>query len=357
MSVETSKKIKGKEEEYLGCHQCCSKKYRGEVVCCKNCKVKRYCLPCIRRWYPRHTTEAIAESCPFCRGNCNCKTCLRWCIVSKDLKCQEMKMVAEEKLNHSKYLLQALLPVLNKIHEDQAMEKELEAKIQGISPSELEIEQTFCYPDERFYCNNCKTSIVDFYRSCSNCSYDLCLSCCREIRDGSLQRSEEVIMEHIDRGKLYPHGGAPLPVFKNVGGLSRVTCGSEAIAVNTQNHVKLKPKWKARSDGSIPCSSEEVDAGGSGHLELKRILPENWVSELKQRAEEIAVKYELWDMLATRTERCSCFNSVGNIDLDKNNLRRLAYREDYDDNYLYCPIAREIQHRDMQHFQKHWIKG
>ncbi|KAI3841338.1 hypothetical protein MKW98_007819 [Papaver atlanticum] len=41
-------------------------------------------------------------------------------------------MKAEERLKYCKYLLQALLPVLNQIHEEQAMEKELEPKIQGV---------------------------------------------------------------------------------------------------------------------------------------------------------------------------------------------------------------------------------
>ncbi|RZC85692.1 hypothetical protein C5167_026357 [Papaver somniferum] len=50
---------------------------------------------------------------------------------NKDLKSQKMKMEAEERLKYCKYLLQALLPVLNQIHEEQAMEKELEANIQG----------------------------------------------------------------------------------------------------------------------------------------------------------------------------------------------------------------------------------
>ncbi|RZC83261.1 hypothetical protein C5167_046037 [Papaver somniferum] len=75
MSVETSKKNKGKEEEFLRCHQCVGLTYKG---------------------------------------------------VS-----QKMKMEAEERLKYCKYLLQALLPVLNQIHEEQAMEKELEANIQG----------------------------------------------------------------------------------------------------------------------------------------------------------------------------------------------------------------------------------
>ncbi|XP_026430433.1 vacuolar protein sorting-associated protein 32 homolog 1-like [Papaver somniferum] len=58
------------------------------------------------------------------------KPCLRFCNMSKDLKSQKMKMEAEERLKYCKYLLQALLPVLNQIHEEQAMEKELEANIQ-----------------------------------------------------------------------------------------------------------------------------------------------------------------------------------------------------------------------------------
>ncbi|RZC49797.1 hypothetical protein C5167_018223 [Papaver somniferum] len=59
------------------------------------------------------------------------KPCLRFCNMSKDLKSQKMKMEAEERLKYCKYLLQALLPVLNQIHEEQTMENELEANIQG----------------------------------------------------------------------------------------------------------------------------------------------------------------------------------------------------------------------------------
>lgn len=33
--------------------------------------------------------------------------------------------------------------------------------------------------------NNCSTSIVDYMRSCEGgCEYDLCLTCCRELRAG-----------------------------------------------------------------------------------------------------------------------------------------------------------------------------
>ncbi|RZC68424.1 hypothetical protein C5167_031662 [Papaver somniferum] len=80
--------------------------------------------------YPGHTTEAIAESFPICRGSCNCKTMIAF--WQHDLKSQKMKMEAEERLKYCKYLLQALLPVLNQIHEEQVMEKEIEAKIQCV---------------------------------------------------------------------------------------------------------------------------------------------------------------------------------------------------------------------------------
>ncbi|KAK1370731.1 hypothetical protein POM88_036823 [Heracleum sosnowskyi] len=57
----------------------------------------------------------------------------------------------------------------------------MEAKIQGLSLSEVKLQVANCDVDDRLYCNNCKTSIVDFHRSCANCLYDLCLICCREL--------------------------------------------------------------------------------------------------------------------------------------------------------------------------------
>ncbi|KAI3837423.1 hypothetical protein MKW92_002570 [Papaver armeniacum] len=316
-NIQKKNDVSEEEVEKKRCHQC--KNGREEYVCCRKCKVKVYCLRCIRSWYPKYSAEVIAESCPFCRGNCNCKACLRSFKVLKNLKRQGMEMDAEEKFNCCKYMLQALLPILKLIHEEQDMERVAEANIQGVRVPDLEIKQTSCEPDDRFYCNNCSTSIVDFYRSCTNCSYDLCLNCCREIRGGSLQGdSRELFTKHSDR---------------------------------------QESGWQMGSNGSIPCLSKEVDACESGYLELKHILPENWVSELKQKAEELAEKYKLLDVPATPAQQCSCFNSAGSIDLENHNLRISSCREDCDDNHLYCPSGRDMQHDDMEHFQKHWMKG
>lgn len=58
------------------CHQC-QRNDKGEVVRCTKCKTKRYCKPCLKNWYPRMKEEEIAQACPVCLGNCNCKACLR----------------------------------------------------------------------------------------------------------------------------------------------------------------------------------------------------------------------------------------------------------------------------------------
>lgn len=42
-----------------------------------------------------------------------------------------MKFSKEEKVKHSKYIVQLLLPFLKQINEDQRMEKEIEARTKG----------------------------------------------------------------------------------------------------------------------------------------------------------------------------------------------------------------------------------
>ncbi|KAF8393725.1 hypothetical protein HHK36_019923 [Tetracentron sinense] len=99
--------------------------------------------------------------------------------------------------------------------------------------------------------------------------------------------------------------------------------------------------------------------GGCGHgiLELKSMFPENWVAELEKKAEEIAKTHIHTNVPGSSKKWCPCFNLVGEIDFDNKKLRKAASREDSNDNYLYCPTALDIQHGDLEHFQRHWIKG
>ncbi|KAE8770985.1 Lysine-specific demethylase 3B [Hordeum vulgare] len=94
------------------------------------------------------------------------------------------KVSREDKIKFSHRTIYFLLPWLKNFHHEQMQEKIVEATIKGIDACEVKVPQANCAKNERIFCNNCRTSIVDFHRSCDKCSYDLCLICCRELRLG-----------------------------------------------------------------------------------------------------------------------------------------------------------------------------
>lgn len=119
--------------------------------------------------------------------------------------------------------------------------------------------------------------------------------------------------------------------------------------------MKSKFEWKAKEDGSIPCPLEAMGGCGHGTLELRCMFSENPIAELVKRAEEIAGTCK--HLAPTPLQQCMCFNSVGEIDLSNDRLRKVASREGSDDNYLYCPRAQDIRHGDLKHFQWHWSRA
>ncbi|XP_058075998.1 uncharacterized protein LOC131224705 [Magnolia sinica] len=327
------------------CHQC-QRNDKGRVVRCIKCRTKRFCVPCIERWYPKLTEEDISNHCPVCRGFCNCKACLRIAMRKKT----EKQVNTANKIQHSRYLIHALVPFLTQVHQEQMMEKEIEANIQGLaSSSDIEVQQAVCAPNERAFCNNCKTSIADFHRSCPNCSYDLCLSCCREIREGNLQGGgKPVVIDYPNRGKDYLHGEDSTDTIKR-----RKTSGTKEKS--STNHNGPVSEWKANDDGSIPCPPKEMGGCDDGLLELRCIFRDNWLSELERKAQEMAGNHKI--EVPNTSAQCSCFSKDGQIDFGNENLRKAASREDSMDNYLYCPTARDIRSGELGHFQSHWING
>ncbi|KAL5721358.1 hypothetical protein ACHQM5_005011 [Ranunculus cassubicifolius] len=177
-------------------------------------------------------------------------------------------------------------------------------------------------------CDYCKTCIFDYHRNCAHCAYDLCLACCADIRNGLILQSGE----DVSRG------------CKDQKQNSCDESGSKSLT----SHVS---KWKVEDNGSISCSC------GSGILELKRLFSENWVSEIKKKAADIDSRYMPINESGTCTQPCTCFNSVGMMGLGNKKLRRVSYREDSNDNYLYCQSAKDLQCDDLIHFQRHWMKG
>lgn len=147
----------------------------------------------------------------------------------------------------------------------------------------------------------CKTSIANFHRSCPNpaCSFDICPDCCSELRIG-----------------LQP-GGREIP-----------------------------STWAVKNDGNIPCPPKELGGCGTTNLVLRRIFGANWVERLIGRVENFTSNYQLPNI--DFSQKCSaCLTEV----------RRAAFRENSEDNFLYCPNAVDLGEAAYGHFQMHWKRG
>ncbi|KAL3820744.1 hypothetical protein ACJIZ3_006649 [Penstemon smallii] len=327
-SVTTNKKVN--QKNFVECHQCL-RVDRRIVVPCTKCKERFYCIHCIKRWYPTLSEEGVAEICPFCRRNCNCNSCLH---STSMIKTSKRDLTDHEKIQHLHYLISELLPYVESIHQEQIEEIKMEATIQGVPSSSIDVKPTTWSGDERIYCNHCSTSIVDLHRSCPKCSYELCLNCCREIRSGQLPGAcNRAVFRYVDRGFDYMHGGDPLP---------------ESLHTETLNRDSgMHINWAASNNG-ILCAPIELGGCASSNLELKCLLPKHWISTLQRRAEKI-------------TSRCNFIEANFQptlCDGDPENLLTAASREGSEDNCLYCPDSKYIlDEKSLLRFRGHWAKG
>ncbi|XP_022892245.1 lysine-specific demethylase JMJ25-like isoform X1 [Olea europaea var. sylvestris] len=341
------------------CHQC-QRNDKGRVVRCTKCETKRYCVPCMVRWYPKMSEETFAKECPVCLKNCNCKSCLRMDEPINTVETLAVEITDDQKVQYSTYVAKVLLPFLKQFNAEQMMEMEMEAKHQGLSVSDVRLERAKCKQNERIYCDNCRTSIFDYHRNCLLCSYDLCLRCCRELRDGHLQGGdEEVILQFVDYGYDYLHGGK-----KKTHRIPKRGCSAKKVDSSTKNrtsnfHPELKcpSEWNSKENGVIPCPPEDKGGCGQGVLGLKRLLPPNWIAELVVKAEEIINKYRVGDVPEDSGQWHSYSRFTWKNNVGSRNLRKAASRENSNDNYLYCPTAVGLQHGHLRHFQRHWFRG
>lgn len=316
-------------KENLRCHQC-RRNDRRVVVPCTKCNQKLYCIQCIKQWYPYLSEEEIAENCPFCRGNCNCNLCLH---SSGMIKVSKKDLTDQEKVQHLHYLIKSLLPLLKQIMKEQREEIDFESLLS----SPLKIQESFCRNDERVYCNFCATSIIDLHRSCPNCSFELCLSCCHELRKGEAFASgNREVFRYRSRGYDYIHGGDPLPN----------SCHVE----DSKDQNKSLTRWVANDKGSLICAPTEMGGCGNCVLKLKRILPPSWISNLVAEAEEILRKFDV--------EQTISRPGPNTFDKGKKMSRRAASREGTGDNHLYCPNSKDaLKEEELLQFRRHWGNG
>ncbi|XP_031116089.1 lysine-specific demethylase JMJ25 isoform X2 [Ipomoea triloba] len=335
--------ISWKDYGSLMCHQCMKNNKAGIIICSK-CKKKRYCFECIAKWYPERTNNEIENACPFCCGNCNCTTCLQG-----DIRAQAHKEEADKEahLQRSLYLLLNILPLLRHIQEEQRAELDVEARIRGVQVTEEDITKSIVDEDDRVYCDNCNTSIVNFHRNCPNpdCAYDICLNCCRELRCGFPLGLTEAQSKSVER---------PSDHNAVLNKKSSSDVGERPDALLGKHD--MSSGWKAKPDGSIPCPPMECGGCGSSLLALRCIFEPNWVSELIKGAEELTSNCQLPEIdFSQPCPMCLTVNSVGKG--DHHNVRRAAFRENGQDNLLYCPNAIDLLDQEFMHFQMHWRRG
>ncbi|KFK44603.1 hypothetical protein AALP_AA1G280400 [Arabis alpina] len=292
---DTVTKDNAETSESNMCHQC-QRNDKGHVVRCQNCKKKRYCFPCLYSWCSHISKENIAKKCPFCCYICKCTQCLRRGDTHMEGFSSDHMVSRDETIQCSKYIFRRLLPYMKEINDEQIAEKELEAKIFGLEFGEVKPQDAICLREESLYCDICKALIFDLHRSCSSCSSDICLTCCLEIRSGKLQACQEnVSWSYINFGRDFTHGE----------GVADVETTNDKLI--REDHVKLSSMWKAKEAGSITFYC------GASDLELKRILPNDWVSNVVKKVEKTVEASKLLDLPETVMEQCPCFDSKASL--------------------------------------------
>ncbi|KAH9322817.1 hypothetical protein KI387_017456, partial [Taxus chinensis] len=263
-----------------------------------------------------------------------------------------------DKIRHLHYLLSLVLPLLNQMHREQCLEQDVEARIRGVTVK-LEVPRANLNIDEMLYCDNCHSSIVDYHRSCPSCSYDLCLTCCRELREGCQLECDEADLAHQHSTERTSQTIASQPKKMDV--LHRRP--SWELQPHGAKNILEPPQvlldWKVNSDDSITCPPKERGGCGSELLVLKRILKTNWIAKLEKNAAEMASSCKVPDASNIFKSCTSCFkiDSYAKNGLSDGKLRQAAYREFGNDNVLYCPTEHDIKDEGFEHFQKHWLRG
>lgn len=115
------------------------------------------------------------------------------------------------------------------------------------------------------------------------------------------------------------------------------------------------PEWRANSDGNIPCPPKHCGGCGTAMLELRRIFKSNWVAKLLKNAEDLTRDYTPLDVdLSVKCSLCHPNLVEGKIN---NELRQASLRDDGQDNFLYSPNSLDMSDVEIEHFQRHWMRG
>ncbi|KAK1396481.1 hypothetical protein POM88_006344 [Heracleum sosnowskyi] len=289
----------GDDGEAKSCHQC-KRNNKGRVVNCSMCEKKRYCARCISNNYPKMNEEDFVEACPFCRDICNCKNCLRLELPIKN----QTRLSEDDKFHYSKYLLKRLLPFVRQFNEQQIMEREMEAKIRGLSISDVKVPIAYCPIDERMNCDYCRTSIADYHRSCTRCSHTYCLPV-KEVFDPIHDGAFYLNSEHKKRLKK-EYGIEPWTVVQNLGDALFIPAGCPFQVRNLKSCIQV-------STGFV--SPENVDACLRLTEEIRVLPQEHGAKEDKLGVKKLMLyaMRSVLDNLDAFTKKRSDFQEEANV--------------------------------------------
>lgn len=212
-----------------------------------------------------------------------------------------------------------------------------------------------------FPSNNCHTSIVDYHRSCTKCSYDLCLRCCQELREGHVPGGAKEAYRFYELSNV-PGKGHNMNL-NNQNPLKRMRFSWERQKLLAEDEQFIRSyrsllEWRTNVDGSIPCPPKDCGGCGNGLLSLKRNFKCYSLNQMLKSAEYLTKRYKaLEEDHSLCCAVCPSDNAFRDDGLTNSNVRRAAFREDSHDNLLYCPRATDMGDRKMQHFRWHWLKG
>lgn len=200
------------------------------------------------------------------------------------------------------------------------------------------------------FCSNCNTTVVDLHRSCSRCSYNLCLSCCHEYRQGKSSggHKENKIMYPYRKRACTSDDKLPSDRKRN----SSIKQGSKSVASLT-----LPPNWNVYKDGRICCPPK--DFGGCGFnvsLDLRCLYPFGWDKELEANVKDIVSGNDGPDA-SDFGSSCSLCRKTENQGNRVKLLLETARRDNSNENFLYYPTIQDLHVERLGHFQTHWGKG
>ncbi|XP_063942001.1 lysine-specific demethylase JMJ28 isoform X2 [Daucus carota subsp. sativus] len=325
----------------MKCHWCHRSSYHT-LVKCTSCHKQFFCEDCIKARCLNK--QELKMACPVCIGTCNCRACL----TNQSNDGEEKDYYNDDtKLLH--YLIHVLLPVIAKVNHDQIIELEFESIIKGKRLYELHIPQIKCGYRELPSCNNCKASVVDFHRSCTRCSYNICLSCCRESRQGQSRGEINENKMTCLNGKNDDSSDDGLLLKRRYNTSRQGSCRNSSAAPTIQQ------KLNDCADKNIPCPDHSFD-GFVNNLELRSVFPFGWLNELQSSVEEIVDSYVL-PKTPDYGPQCSICRKTDHRVNRIRLLQETARRTDPSDNFLYYPTVQDLRIENLEHFQKHWGKG